>query len=490
MKDSNQTAIVIGSGVGGLATAVRLARRGYKVKVFEANASYGGKATKIEKGGFFWGFGPSLFTLPELLDELFILCGRKPEDYYKYHKLDPICNYFFADGTRLSAYADRDKFAAEIEAKTGEPADHVISHLDKISRVYHLTKDIFLFKSVHKVGTYLNLKPLQALFRIKDIGISTNMNKVNQQTFNDPRVVQLFNRYATYNGSDPYIAPSTLNVIAHPEYNQGGYFLDGGMPDLSRSLYQLATELGAEFIFDTPVEKIVVKNKTAVGVLANGKIHSADIVVCNMDVVYAYNKLMPEQKAPRRILDQPKSTSAIIFYWGIKKTFPELDLHNIFFSGDYPQEFHYLTEKKLIYHDPTVYVFISKKYQDRHAPDGQENWFTLINVPHNAGQNWDELVAEARKNIINKLNKSLGVDIEPLIVCETINYPKSIETQTLSYLGSLYGNASNNKYAAFLRHPNFSSKIKNLYFCGGSVHPGGGVPLCLLSAKIIDELIR
>ena len=343
MVDSNKIAIVIGSGVGGLATAVRLARRGYKVKVFEANASYGGKATKIEKDGFFWGFGPSLFTLPELLDELFILCDRKPQDYYKYHRIDPICNYFFADGTRLSAHADREKFATEIEAKTGEPADHVISHLDRINRVYHLTKDIFLFKSVHKVGTYLNPKPFQALFHIKDIGINTNMNKVNQQTFKDPRVVQLFNRYATYNGSDPYIAPSTLNVIAHPEYNQGGYFLDGGMPDLSRSLYQLASELGVEFIFNTRVEKIVVKDKTAVGVIAKSESHSADIVVSNMDVVYAYDKLMPEQEAPRRIIDQPKSTSAVIFYWGIKRTFPELDLHNIFFSGDYSQEFYYLT---------------------------------------------------------------------------------------------------------------------------------------------------
>jgi phytoene desaturase len=490
MTSSSKAAIIIGSGVGGLATAVRLARRGYRVKVFEANHSYGGKATKIEKDGFFWGFGPSLFTLPELLDELFVLCGRKPEDYYKYHKIDPICRYFFSDGTRLNAYADRQKFAAEIETVTSEPAEHVIAHLDKIKRVYYLTKDIFLFKSVHKACSYLNLKPFKALFHINDIGINTNLNKVNQQTFKDPRIVQLFNRYATYNGSDPYIAPATLNVIAHPEYNQGAYFLDGGMPDLSRSLYQLATELGVDFIFNSTVGKIEIKDKAAVGVVVNGQFHKADIVASNMDVVYTYRKLIPEQKAPERILKQPKSTSAIIFYWGINRTFPELDLHNIFFSGDYPQEFHYLTEKKLIYHDPTVYIFISKKYQPQHAPDGKENWFTLINVPHDAGQNWDELVAEARKNIMTKLNQSLGVDIEPLIVSETINYPKSIEAQTLSYLGSLYGNASNNKYAAFLRHPNFSSKIKNLYFCGGSVHPGGGVPLCLLSAKIIDELIR
>jgi phytoene dehydrogenase-like protein len=203
MENHNRTAIVIGSGVGGLATAVRLARRGYKVLVFESNPSYGGKATKIEKDGFFWGFGPSLFTLPELLDELFVLCGRNPEDYYKYHRIDPICKYFFPDGTRLSAFADQQKFAAEIQSKTGEPAQHVISHLEKIKRVYHLTKDIFLFKSVHKVGSYLNLKPFKALFQINDIGINAKMNRVNKHTFKDSRIVQLFNRYATYNGSDP-----------------------------------------------------------------------------------------------------------------------------------------------------------------------------------------------------------------------------------------------------------------------------------------------
>jgi phytoene dehydrogenase-like protein len=198
---------------------------------------------------------------------------------------------------------------------------------------------------------------------------------------------------------------------------------------------------------------------------------------------------MPEQEAPLRIIEHPKSTSALIFYWGIKREFAELDLHNIFFSANYKEEFNHLTHLKTIYHDPTVYVFISKKYQPRHAPDGCENWFTLINVPHDAGQDWDKLIAEARKNIIAKLSAELGVDVESLIVSETVNSPKTIEAKTLSYLGALYGSASNDKYSAFLRHPNFSSKIRNLYFCGGSVHPGGGVPLCLLSAKIIDELL-
>ena len=489
MNAKTKKAIVIGSGVGGLATAVRLARKGYVVKVFEANPHFGGKVSKIEKDGFFWGFGASLFTFPELLDELFALCNRNPSDYYKYHRVDPICNYFFADGMRLSAFADPEKFATEIETKTGEPAEHVMSHLNQVAKVYEVTRDIFLFKSLHKLRTYLTFKSLRALLNMPSIGIGTNMNIANSRRFKDKRVVQLFNRYATYNGSDPYIAPSTLNVIAHPEYNEGGYFLDGGMPDLSRSLHQLAVELGVGFEFNARVEKIEIKDKAATGVYVHGSFYPAEVVVSNMDIVYTYQKLMPEQKAPIKIIESPKSTSAIIFYWGIKRQFSELDLHNIFFSNNYPSEFDYLTNKKLIYHDPTVYVFISKKYQAKHAPDGCENWFTLINVPHDAGQNWEALIAEARKNIIAKLNKSLGLDIEPLIVSETVNYPKTIEARTLSYLGSLYGNASNNKFSAFLRHPNFSRKINNLYFCGGSVHPGGGVPLCLLSAKIIDELI-
>ena len=162
---------------------------------------------------------------------------------------------------------------------------------------------------------------------------------------------------------------------------------------------------------------------------------------------------------------------------------------NIFFSENYEEEFRCI-ENKTISNDPTIYVFISKKYNPSHAPDGCENWFTLVNVPPNTGQNWDELIAKTRKNIISKISKSLGTTIEPLIECETITDPRAINERTLSYQGAIYGISSNSQMAAFLRHPNFSRKVDNLFFTGGSVHPGGGVPLCLLSAKIIDEIIH
>jgi phytoene dehydrogenase-like protein len=200
------------------------------------------------------------------------------------------------------------------------------------------------------------------------------------------------------------------------------------------------------------------------------------------------NKL--DSQHPEKILVQEKSSSALIFYWGINKQFAELDLHNILFTENYQEEFDHIFNKKTIYNDPTIYVNITSKYKPDDAPAGCENWFLMINTPNNQGQNWDALIFEARKNIISKLNRLLKTDIEKYIVTENILDPRSIESKTSSHLGALYGNASNNRYAAFLRHKNFSSNIKGLYFCGGSVHPGGGIPLCLNSAKIAAGLIK
>ena len=215
----------------------------------------------------------------------------------------------------------------------------------------------------------------------------------------------------------------------------------------------------------------------------------AEVVVNNMDMVNAYKTILKKQEQPKLLLNQPKSSSALIFYWGIKKVFSELDLHNILFSDNYPEEFAHIFKKGSIYSDPTVYINITSVYRPEDAPEGCMNWFTMINVPNNQGQDWDQLIQEARKAIIAKINRILKTDLEPLIAVEEILEPRTIESKTSSAHGALYGNSSNNKFAAFLRHANYSSKIKNLYFCGGSVHPGGGIPLSLLSAKITTEMV-
>lgn len=484
-------AIVIGAGIAGIAAAIRLAVKGYAVQVLESNSYAGGKLSQFEQEGFRFDAGPSLFTMPQYVDELFRLAGKNPIDYFTYQKLDVVCHYFYPDGTHLKAYADEQQFAEEVSAQTGEPASSTQQYYRNSNRIYDITNHVFLEQSLHRLQTYLSSKTLKSILRLFQIDAFRTMHQANQSFFKDKRLVQFFDRYATYNGSNPYKAPATLNVIPHLEQHFGAYFPDGGMYSITSSLVKLAEELGVIFHYNSPVEEIVVKGKKVEGLIVKGDLQLADVVVSNMDVWFTYRKLLAvhPQLFPENILKQERSSSALIFYWGINKQFPQLDLHNIFFSANYEAEFNAIWKEKGIYHDPTVYLNISSKFKTDDAPAGCENWFTMINVPANTGQNWDELIAEARQNIIQKLSAQLGEDIAPLIVNESILDPRSIESKTSSYQGSLYGTSSNSQFAAFLRHANRSSKVENLYFCGGSVHPGGGIPLALLSGKIVSEWV-
>ncbi len=489
MQSTNK-AVVIGAGIGGIAAAIRLAVKGYGVTVLEANASFGGKMTQFSKNGYRFDKGPSLFTLPHLVDELFTLAGRRPQDYFRYQQLEVITHYFFADGTRLTAYREPEKFALEVEQKLGVPPEKVKQYLAKSARMYEATAATFLHKSLHRAQTYMSADVLKTLPALPYLGLTTTMHAANTKQFKDARLVQLLDRFATYNGSDPYQAPATLNLIPHLEHNIGAFYPEGGIFAIAQSLVKLAEELGVTFRYNERATEIVTAGKIVTGVrTSQQELLPAGVVVSNMDVVPTYRKLLPQVPAPEKTLAQPRSSSALIFYWGINREFPELHLHNIFFSKDYRQEFEYIFKQKTISPDPTVYVNITSKYTPSDAPADSENWFVMVNVPHNSGQNWAELVDVTRETIIQKLNKTLDTDLKAYIACEEVWDPVGIEADTSSFAGALYGSSSNNRLAAFLRHPNFTNKVKGLYFCGGSVHPGGGIPLSLLSAKIVGDLV-
>ncbi|EHQ25407.1 1-hydroxycarotenoid 3,4-desaturase CrtD [Mucilaginibacter paludis] len=480
-------AIVIGAGIAGIAAAIRLAVKGYEVEVFEANSYPGGKLSEITLGAYRFDAGPSLFTMPQYVDELFELAGKTKG--LSYQNLDVVCKYFYEDGTKLSAYADEDRFAGEVAGLTGEDPANVKRYFKNSRNIYQITNHVFLERSLHRLKTFLRWDTLKSVFRFPQIDAFRTMHRANKGFFRDKRLIQFFDRYATYNGSNPYQAPATLNVIPHLEQYFGAYFPDGGMYSITTSLVKLGEKLGVKFNYTCVVDEIVLQKQEVKGIRVKGELQAADVVISNMDVYFTYSKLLkshPELQ-PAKLLKQERSSSALIFYWGIKKSFQELDLHNVFFSGDYEAEFKAIWEKQGLYHDPTVYINISSKYKPDDAPMDCENWFVMINVPANKGQDWDELIAEARKNIIAKLSRILGEDVSSLITCESILDPRSIESKTSSYQGSLYGTSSNNQFAAFLRQANRSSKIKGLYFCGGSVHPGGGIPLALLSAKIVSD---
>ncbi len=480
---------IIGSGIAGLATSIRLALKDYNVSVFEANSYLGGKLSSIEKEGFTFDTGPSLFTAPENIEALFSLAKKDITNYFTYRDLDESCRYFFANGKKIIAKKNVEAFANEAEKVFGEPADNIKKYLQNSNKAYQNIGELFLdfpldLSLITKSETY------KALFSVKFPYITKSLNSYNESSFKMPEMIQLFNRFATYNGSNPYKAPAMLSMISSLEQSQGTFYPNGGMISIIKALVQLAKEIGVKFHTNSKVEKIETFKNTVTGVLVNGKKYEADIVVSNMDIYYTYKNLLSDNKFAHKVLKQERSSSAFIFYWGIDTTFSELGLHNIFFSEDYKKEFQHIFEESILPDEPTVYVNITSKFDKNHAPNNCENWFVMVNAPAHNDHNWEEEKEKVKRFIIKQLNKQLNTNLEDHIVVEETLSPLNIQEKTASFMGSLYGTSSNSKMAAFFRQQNRSKHYKNLHFCGGSVHPGGGIPLCFKSAKLVADDIH
>ncbi len=484
-----RTCAVIGSGIAGLAAAIRLRHHGFEVTVFEKNLAAGGKISELKVDGFRFDRGPTVLTKPEYVDELFELCGKKASDYWNYHAVEPIFNYFFDDGTVIRSSKNEKKFAAEIASKTNASANSVIDFLRRSARKHSLTDEVFLQRSLHRFRNYLNRSTLRGILNFGEVDVFRSMNAANSKQFSDQKVVDIFNRYASYNGSDPYQAPATLNVIAHYEITLGTFFAEGGIQRIISALHKLATDIGVTFEMGTSVDRIITEAGSAIALSTDKGQRKFNLILSNADVHTTYTHLLPELFPPKRYMEQPRSSSVIVFYWGMNRTFEKLGLHNMFLSNNSNEEYRYLFRENDLYEDPTVHLTISSKMNETDAPTGHENWAALISVPHDTGQDWPALVALSRKRVIRKLNGILKTDIEPYIVFESVLDPQKVKTETNAAFGAVFGNSSNGMFSAFLRHPNFSSKLGNLFFCGGTAHPGPGIPLCLLSAKIATDLV-
>jgi phytoene desaturase len=483
-------AIVIGSGIGGIAASIRLARKGYSVKVFEASDYPGGKLSQFKMGEYRFDRGPSLFTLPQYVEELFSLCEEKMTDHFSYSELPILCKYFYSDGSTFEAKGNREENMKALAESFQEDESKVRKFFKEAEFIYKTTAPLFLERPL-KLSLLYNTKDFwKGISRIPKLPLLGSYTVQLKKYFSNPKTIKYFQRYATYNGSNPYKTPALMQLLPHVEQGIGAFIPNKGMYDITRQLYELAKRQGVEFVFKSKVYEIIVEGKSAKGVRYNqDKIEESDLVVSNMDVFPTYKKLLPNEVEPKVILNQEKSSSALIFYWGMNRTFNQLDVHNILFSEDYENEFRCLFDSKTLTEDPTVYIHITSKHITSDAPINGENWFVMVNAPNDTGQDWKTLEQLTRENVISKIEGQLGESVREHIVCESSWNPSGIENDTSSHLGALYGNASNSASAAFFRHANNSSRIKNLYFVGGSVHPGGGVPLAILSAKTMSELI-
>ena len=482
--------LVIGAGLGALSGAICLARMGFEVHVYEKNAHAGGKLNERRLGAYRFDTGPSLLTMPFVIDELFEFAGVTRTDRLEFLPIDPICRYFFADGTVLDASGDLAKMQTALAKFSAHDARAYESFLRYSRRIYQRTAEIFLYSPLHEFTKLLSLKNLGTLLRLHEIDPLRTVHQSVSRFFEDERVVQLFDRYATYNGSNPYRAPATLNIIPHVEYTLGSYYIRGGMYRLAEALLELAEHVGVQRHCATPVQKILHDGKRVTGLQIENEKLAADYVLCGGDVVVAYEQLFEGFERRRKKLARLEpSCSGLVFLWGVKKKHEALAHHNIFFARDYKKEFEQIFEQRVPPDDPTIYVAITSKSDPEHAPAHGENWFVLLNMPYlTSTVNWKETLPKVRAITLEKLRRA-GFDIEDSIEAEGVITPENFYELYGSNRGSIYGISSNSRSTAFKRPANRSRELRGLYFAGGSTHPGGGIPLVMLSGKIAAELI-
>jgi phytoene desaturase len=498
----NDKVLIIGAGLGGLSAAITLAQAGFKVTVLEKNAHCGGKMHVWRDKGFRFDTGPGLLTMPFVIEELLKTPILNLSNHLHTVPVNPICKYFYPDGSVFNGWQAKTAYEfnqLESEVRNFSEADALAlsKYLQKSKRLFEATYPIFLRQSLYNKQSLFSRAGLKALFSLHHLHPFLTLHEYHSKIFQSQKLIQLFDRYATYSGSDPYKAPAALSIIPHVEYTLGSYYIKGGMYKLAELLFQQAQNYGVTFYFETEVKKILHDTKKVTGLLIEEKnkrenILKASYIVSNADVVLTWTKLIDGfsfQKAAVKKLEP--SCSGLVFLWGVTKQFPDLLHHNIFFSGNYKDEFEALFGRKTYPEDPTIYITITSKTDSSDAPEGCENWFVLINAPSlsQTTMQYPEVAKQVKKAVLQKLNV-MGIQIcEEDILCEKIITPKDILTTTKSNKGSIYGISSNSKLTAFLRQKNRSSELKGLYFAGGSAHPGGGIPLVLLSGMIVGESI-
>jgi phytoene desaturase len=487
-----KSAILIGAGIGGLATAGRLAQAGYRVTIFEKNTHPGGRVSIIEKDGFRFDTGPTLFLMPTMFSETYRALGEKMEDHLDLVRIDPTYRVHFQDGSRLDLTADLVQMREQLDSIEPGAFAAYLEFLAEGARHYQLSLDHFVGRNFNSIWDYFSLSNLPLLFSLKAL---TKHYANTAHYFNDPRLRAAFSFQNMYLGLSPFDAPATYSLLQYTELAEGIWFPRGGMFEIIASLVNIIKGMGVQIHTGMPVTRIDVGNGTAQGVTLKGGEHiKADLVIANADLPYVYSNLLPDDGTATKLLQKKYTSSALMFYWGIKgERSEELLHHNVFLADQ-----HYKASFESIFNDlslpsePSFYINAPTRTDPSFAPQGDDALMVLVPVGHmdNANpQDWSKLEERARKTVLDKLG-SLGLtNLEEQIIFEAKWGPPYYRQALNLAKGSAFGLSHNFTQVGYLRPHNRHPRYKNLYFVGASTHPGTGLPIVLISARLTTERI-
>ncbi len=489
--NNNPKAVIIGAGVGGLATANFLAQHGYEVEVYEKNCNPGGRCGQKIQDGHRFDLGATILLMPSLYKQVFSELGIDLEKDLETTSLAPIYKLFFSDGSDFSFTRDEERMKAQLEAFEPGSFPKYRAYVAEGYDYFKLAMNDLLGKNFDNVFQFVNLKSMRLLLKLKTY---RNHSDYVKEFFDDPRLQKAFSFQNIYVGQNPYEAPAFFSMLPGAEIAEGALFPKGGMNRIIQTLVVLAEKNKVKIHCKKPVEKIILNGKKAEGILLeDGTIVHADLVIASADLPYVYDKLLRDKQKTKSLKKKEYSCSAIVFHWGVDKVYPQLDHHSVFLNDPYKEGLEAIFKEKSLSNNPSFYIHAPVRSDKTAAPENEDSLSVIVPVAHldeRVDQDWIALKQKAREAVIRRLKEAGLTDMEEHIKFEICYLPKTWENSCNVTNGSVFGSLAHSIFQmGYFRPHNQHKKYKNLYFSGGSTHPGNGVPLVLLGAKLTSERI-
>ncbi len=488
--------LIIGAGVGGLAAAVRLLGKGYKVEIYDKEKSVGGKVNFIEENGFRFDLTASIFMTPDIYKDVFKYVGKDYKNYLKLEKLDPIYRAYYADGSQYDFSSDLVKLTKTLESISKEDSIGYLKLLSDVYEKYLIADEFFLQKTFDNVTEFINPVTVSQALKIKTL---SNTYDFISRYVKSEKLRQYLCFQSMYVGSSPYDSPNIYTLIPAVSHIYGLWHLKGGMYSYIEALEKIIIELGGSINTNVNVEEILISQEKAMGIRTSSETKLGDIIICNADFPYAVKELIKDEK-PKGIYTDEKISSMkytcsnFILYLGLKKKYDQLLVHNFYFGDEFKKNIEAIF-KGFLPEKPSLYIYCPSRIDKSMADRSKECLNAVVRVPNLLFNNikWDvNTINLFRNKIIQTIKKIKGLeDIEKNIILEKYLTPKDFEKLFNSYGGTAYGLSHTLTQTNYFRPQVKSPTVENLFFVGSSVHPGTGVSIVLLSSKLaVEEILK
>ncbi|MBA7523238.1 zeta-carotene-forming phytoene desaturase [subsurface metagenome] len=483
--------VIIGAGLGGIATAILLAHKGYKVSVFEKNPYAGGRCGNFIKDGHRFDIGATLIMMPDLYKKFYSLAGRSFTNEFELYRMDPTYKIKFQSGEEFLFSADLPRMKDQLESLEAGSYSRFLKYMQKSSKSFKLSMKYFLDRNFYGLFDMINIRNMFLLFQVN---AHKNHYYYISKFFKHEVLRYIFTLQNLFIGQNPLTASGVFAGLPYIEISDGVWFPKGGMKEIINNLLAIAKEKGVQVYLNSPVKEIKVTNNSAQGiVLSNNVFHSAEIVLANADLPYVYNQLLPKRLSTKKINKKNYTCSALAFHWGIDTFYPQLEQHNLFVAKNYKKGLHKVFKEKLLAEEQTFYIHSPTRSDKTAAPSGHDTITAIVQVGHideRIDQNWSTLKNRARKGIIQRLEEEGMKDFKNHIKFEVCYTPKTWQTLFNLSRGAAFGCLSHNLLQmGYFRPHNIHKKYKNLFFVGSSTHPGSGIPMIFISAMLTAERI-